>query len=92
VGARVNFVGFQNFVDDAHGQPSLAKPEKLEPTTYFVMAVVIIAVPLIGPSQPILEECNGPVSPVISVDKPQERYKDTCTPQVPAEASIRGLS
>jgi hypothetical protein len=28
VGTRVNFVGFQNFVDDAHGQPSLAKPEK----------------------------------------------------------------
>jgi hypothetical protein len=25
---RVNFVGFQNFVDHAHGQPSLAKPEK----------------------------------------------------------------
>jgi hypothetical protein len=25
VGTRVNFVGFQNFVDDAHGQPSLAK-------------------------------------------------------------------
>src|SRR4029077_19238016 len=28
VGTRVNFVGFQDFVDYAHGELSLAKPEE----------------------------------------------------------------